>query len=561
MSTLPDLLHPVATARVEIGLVGEALRFAFASGGSDVTGESLFEPGIGAASSWTPDHFETDLFLTNFVQAHAQVTIRGQPYQLSVEQLHKLLRQPPDDARITRFRHHVLHELASVPGYADALDQTYVLARQLKALLSESGLGHRLDVNRRRLDILAAWRSLLLHMAERFQGAHSGLARLPEFARSTLAEPGHVRLNQLLELEQGMAALDVRLGVGYQGELRHFEIVRVSEQTANPFHATRLGRLWRKLLLFLRGYHFSDAEVLSRFVDEVFLGIEAALARVFQLLGDLEFYLAALHFRAAAARAGLDTCLPTFSPDQRAVRGLFNPLLLANAGRPTPCQLQLAAAHGAVVLTGPNSGGKTRLLQSLALSQLLAQCGFFVPAEQAQLVWAQAMFVSISEASHAGQREGRLGMELTRIRSVFEHARQGAMVVVDELCSGTNPGEGEQIFELVLSLLRQLSVQAFISTHFLQFAQRLADSRDRVQRYGLSFLCVELDATQSPTYQFVPGVARSSLALQTAARLGVTREELTALIMRHQRSAASRASAAPATVATAPARMEKVSSS
>jgi DNA mismatch repair protein MutS2 len=228
---------------------------------------------------------------------------------------------------------------------------------------------------------------------------------------------------------------------------------------------------------------------------------------------------------------------------------LFNPLLLASGVQPTACTLDAATAQGTVLLTGPNSGGKTRLLQSLALAQLLGQCGFFVPAAQAQLVWGRALFVSISEAAHAGQREGRLGMELTRIRSVFEHAREGAIVIVDELCAGTNPGEGEQIIELVLSLLRQLSIQAVISTHFLQFAQRLSECAERVERYGLSFLRVELDATQSPTYQFVPGVAQSSLAMLTAARLGVTREQLTALIMQHKRSAALRlrASVPPAT--------------
>jgi DNA mismatch repair protein MutS2 len=107
------------------------------------------------------------------------------------------------------------------------------------------------------------------------------------------------------------------------------------------------------------------------------------------------------------------------------------------------------------------------------------------------------------------------------------------MVILDELCSGTNPSEGEEIFELVVALLARLEPQAFITTHFLTFAGRLA----REQRIaGLRFLQVELDAAQKPTYQFVAGVATTSLAAQAAARLGVTRDELEGLIDRNLRA-------------------------
>ncbi len=141
------------------------------------------------------------------------------------------------------------------------------------------------------------------------------------------------------------------------------------------------------------------------------------------------------------------------------------------------------------------------------------------------------MFLSIADHSDAHQHEGRLGTELLRIRKVFESVRIGAFVVVDELCSGTNPSEGEEIFRMVLSLLGELSPQAFISTHFLQFAASL---QAEAQAAGLSFLQVELDAREQPTYQFVPGVATTSLAQRTAARLGVTREELLALVNQHR---------------------------
>ena len=99
--------------------------------------------------------------------------------------------------------------------------------------------------------------------------------------------------------------------------------------------------------------------------------------------------------------------------------------------------------------------------------------------------------------------------------------------MLDELCSGTNPSEGEEIFELVVDMLARLEPQAFITTHFLEFAGRL----EREQKIsGLRFLQVALGADQQPTYQFAGGVASTSLAAQAAARLGVTGEQLSRLI-------------------------------
>jgi DNA mismatch repair protein MutS2 len=112
---------------------------------------------------------------------------------------------------------------------------------------------------------------------------------------------------------------------------------------------------------------------------------------------------------------------------------------------------------------------------------------------------------------------------------LFEALPAGAMVILDELCSGTNPSEGEEIFELVVSMLAKLEPQVFITTHFLELAARL----ERENKQGdLRFLQVDLGSDQEPTYQFVPGVARTSLARQAAERLGVTREQLLALIDR-----------------------------
>jgi DNA mismatch repair protein MutS2 len=189
------------------------------------------------------------------------------------------------------------------------------------------------------------------------------------------------------------------------------------------------------------------------------------------------------------------------------------------------------------VITGPNSGGKTRLLQALGLCQMMAQSGMFAPAASATLSLTEGMFVSLIHEVHADAKEGRLGTELLRIRRLFEKLSVGSLVLLDELCSGTNPSEGEEIFELVVALLAEVRPLAFISTHFLQFAARLAkQARSDV----LEFLQVELDVKLEPTYKFIPGVASTSLAQKTAERLGVTRVALQQLVQQRQEEYAAR---------------------
>ena len=85
----------------------------------------------------------------------------------------------------------------------------------------------------------------------------------------------------------------------------------------------------------------------------------------------------------------------------------------------------------------------------------------------------------------------------------------------------------------MISLLPELGAQVFVTTHLLHFAARLAEEKS----FGhTEFLQVELDEHERATYGFVPGVARTSLAHKTAARLGVTRDELTALIAAKKRT-------------------------
>lgn len=531
---VPDLLQPTPLRRIDADRTKLALTLAFSGGVSGGFFHEALDAATFAPSSFEPSSFANDLFLSRFVAQCFKVRVGQRDATLATGHLVRLLARPPADPAVVEYRRGILYELASSPELRRELQELYASLCRLRGLLENASGGRNWDPGRRQLDVLQAVKEAFERMHTGFAQARSGLACLHAFGGRVVSGEAFRALADLLRYDAQLATLSLKVAVGADGRIRGFEIVQISENSANQFTNPAWKRWLAKIELFLRGYHFGDGEVMARLVDTVFGGLEDDLVPLVQLLGDLEFYLGALGFADHAAEAGLRVCLPELVPADtpRALHGLFNPLLLMSGITPVPCELTSARFANTVLVTGPNSGGKTRLLQAIGLSQLLAQVGLFIPASSGQIALAPALVVSLIQETKADQAEGRLGMELMRIRELFEHLPPGAMVLLDELCSGTNPSEGEEIFELVLRMLTRLEPQAFITTHFLTFAARL--ERERTIS-DLDFLQVELGAERRPTYQFTRGVANSSLAGHTAERLGVTGDQLLSLVERNLR--------------------------
>jgi DNA mismatch repair protein MutS2 len=534
MSIIPDLLHASPFLRIDADKTKLSLTLALASGSSSSLFSEALDHAVLSPSTFRPSEFASELFLQRFAAQCLRIKLNGAQPVMHAGHLYRVLSQPPADPKVVEFRRGILYELCERADLRSALEQLYVDLCKLRGLLDNPGGIRVWDANRRRLDILQVFRRLLDHLATGFGGARSGLSRLSEFGRLVQQGEPYGALSDLLRCDAGAASVDVRVGIGVDGSVNGFQVLAVHESRDSAFFNPVWRRWASKLELFVRGYRFSDGEILARLVDAVVSGLEDELVAMVQLLGDVELYLGALGFRDDALAAGLSVCLPEFvGPDQpRELRELFNPLLLMSGIVPVASDVMSERLASTTLITGPNSGGKTRLLQSLGLTQLLAQAGLFAPARVARLSWASGLVASLIDEARPDQAEGRLGTELMRIRTLFERLPPGALVLLDELCSGTNPSEGEQIFELVVTMMAELEPQAFISTHFLAFAERLRRER---KLPNLQFIQVALDEQRRPTYKFAPGVATSSLAAHTAERLGVTGEQLSALIQQNLR--------------------------
>jgi DNA mismatch repair protein MutS2 len=531
---VPDLLHTRASTSIDWDGARRALEFAFTAGDALGIASGALASAALEATRFVPEAFVSELFLDELIEGVLRFKVHGRPAPLAKPWLRRLLCHPPDDLGTVAFRQAILRELVAEPARREQLLHSYACIVSVLELFDASAGQSRYAMPRWRLDLLGAlracWDSLMT-----FAETTSGLVRLYEYAKAVHESQAYRDLCALLDFESEMAEVDLRVRIGVDGSLRKLEVLRIAEQRGVVLYRGPWARLWWRVVSLLRGYRIDDLALVEGWFDHVYAGLLGFLPALLQLRGDLEFYLCACHFQSFSRTHGLTVCIPELlAPDvdgDKRLDGLWNPLLLLQLPRPVACSLPPARMPRTCVLTGPNSGGKTRLLQAIALCQLMGQAGFFVAAQRAVLRQASGMFVSLGQENSATQQEGRLGTELLRIRRLFEQALPGSLILLDELCSGTNPSEGEEIFRLVVDLLRLLRPEVYVTTHFLSFAGQLVGQADAL---NLNFLQVELDASGLPTFQFITGVAQTSLAQQTAARLGVSRDELVALIRRHR---------------------------
>lgn len=530
---VPDLVHLKPKIATNRDAVNTLLELAFL-GREDAKGIDR-ELGVfeSDGTDWNLDLFAEDLFVEELIRDCFTISIDGLRFPVNQTFLYNVLSDPPTELEAVRFRQDILRELEADETLYRNTQKLYQELTQLLSMFKQPDHSAKLDINAFRLDLLKLAKWIIDWMVSGFEHTRSGLSRLHEAGLVIQASAEYRILADLLDYESRQSTLSLSVQMGADGELKSLVIDEVEENTTNRFYRGPLRRLWDRVRLFvLYGYKLSQREMAGRLLREVYLKISPSLTPLIQLISQLELYLASLSLKQRVEESGLAMSLATFDDSRPLEVGqVFNPLLLGQDRPAVPCDLHCEGHHAITIVTGPNSGGKTRLLQTIGLTQLLGQSGLYVPAAAANLSLIRGMFVSLVESETASQAEGRLGRELLRLRHLFEAMGSPSMVILDELCSGTNPAEGTQIFQVVVRLLERLEATAFISTHFLDFA---AELRDDVTLPSLEFLQVETDDHLASTYQFRRGVAETSLASATAERLGVSFQQLSALIDRRR---------------------------
>jgi DNA mismatch repair protein MutS2 len=201
-------------------------------------------------------------------------------------------------------------------------------------------------------------------------------------------------------------------------------------------------------------------------------------------------------------------------------------LKLANARHPllgdkaVPFSLEMGNDYSILVITGPNTGGKTVTLKTVGLLSLMVQAGIPIPADkESQLPLFDGIFADIGDEQSIEQTLSSFSWHMSNVVRVIRNATENSLVLLDELGTSTDPTEGTALARAILGYFLDRGSLTVATTHYGElkvFAHTTA---------GLENASLEFDpATLKPTYKLTVGVPGGSNAMATAARLGIPEE-------------------------------------
>ncbi len=291
-----------------------------------------------------------------------------------------------------------------------------------------------------------------------------------------------------------------------------------------PMETVELNNSWRQLQL-------DEQEE----IEKILRALSAQIANYNIELRQTVTALAELDLALAKAKYSLDTDAhpPRLLPASEAAafnaksardgeRGLLfkaarHPLL---TGKVVPITIELGDSFRVLVITGPNTGGKTVALKTTGLLSLMAQAGLHIPADEGSvaLVFPQ-IFADIGDEQSIEQSLSTFSSHLSNIVNILREAQPGALLLFDELGAGTDPTEGAALARSIIADLLKRGVLAVGTTHYSEL-KSFAYNTEGVENASVEFN-VE---TLSPTYRLTIGLPGRSNALAIARRLGLPQE-------------------------------------
>jgi len=187
-----------------------------------------------------------------------------------------------------------------------------------------------------------------------------------------------------------------------------------------------------------------------------------------------------------------------------------------------PIEMKLGVGFNILVITGPNTGGKTVTLKTTGLLCVMAMCGMHIPAAQGSMVPVfDHILADIGDEQSLEQSLSTFSSHITRIAEIFRQANANSLILLDELGAGTDPTEGAALGRAILDEIDQSGARAIVTTH-LGDLKTYAFSNERAENGAVEFSL----ETLSPTYRLHIGQFGMSNALKIAKKLKLPKELL-----------------------------------
>lgn len=181
-----------------------------------------------------------------------------------------------------------------------------------------------------------------------------------------------------------------------------------------------------------------------------------------------------------------------------------------------PVTFSLGREYRILLVSGPNTGGKTVTLKMTGLFCLMAMCGIFIPAKQAELSVFNEIFCDIGDSQSIEESLSTFSSHIANVIEIVEHTDEKTLVLIDEPGGGTDPEEGQALAKAIVSYLLNVKCRAVVTTHYSALKE-FAFSAD-----GIENACMEFDSnTLRPLYVLRIGLPGASNALAIAGRLGL----------------------------------------
>ncbi len=216
----------------------------------------------------------------------------------------------------------------------------------------------------------------------------------------------------------------------------------------------------------------------------------------------------------------LDAVEPTINTERRIVlTGARHPLMDKRTN--VPLQFEIGRQARGIIITGPNTGGKTVAIKTVMLCCIMAQCGLHVTCTAADICMNSGYLCDIGDGQDIAENLSTFSAHIKNVLEVLGEVNQDSLVIMDEMGSGTDPAEGMGIAIAILEELRKSECLFLVTTHYPEVKEYVKKTQDIIN----AKMTFDRETLQ-PTYRMVIGEAGESCAFYIANRLGMPNEML-----------------------------------